>query len=619
MSFWGPEPGRSKNDLVALGPTFSGPLAGGFTARLASTDLGVKPARPVLDSEWKVVVHRPPGKPGKAPYFLFDLDWTDKAAGASPLILPEYRYGGLGVRGNRAWIDATQVAFLTSEGADRLAGENTRARWVHLGGELPGKGKATAKAGLAVLVHPLNLRAPEPVRLNPGIPLLCVSPVKAGPMRIEAGKPVLCPLPLRGGGRAGQPGPAGTSVARLRPGAGGQGGHARLGSAPLRLRSPLSIWSSISVDTRDRFERKLHGNFPRASRSCAYGAIHSDARTNPSPRGTIPACLVRSCSPRPRSTAGEMPAWLAMASSGGRPYLCRLQALPMPLATPQGTARRIQSATRGLRRLPRRHLAAGIGLALVDQRLLLVERPTAGVSLADLLPGAFPADSACLIVQHLARVLAALRRRGLDALVAGRLAPRARAHRLERRGRSCWAPGWRSPGGRACWRRRCPSCPPPPASRRRPQDVRALGVLLWELLSGQELRRHDRQRERRPERPAAIRSAPGAAAPAVRGDRPGAGAAARSTLRLDPGAGARAGRVLARALAGAAVSAAHAGAADGRGPGPARAGGPDAGGRPRAGGARGDGRRRRRRSASAAGRWCGPPPPRPAPWRGWRC
>jgi hypothetical protein len=136
-----------------------------------------------------VVVHRPPGRPGRPPYFLFDLDWTDKAAGASPLILPEYRYGGLGVRGNRAWTEATKVAFLTSEGADRLAGENTRARWVHLGGELPGKAGKTVTAGLAVLIHPLNLRAPEPVRLNPGIPLLCVSPVKAGPLRIEAGKP----------------------------------------------------------------------------------------------------------------------------------------------------------------------------------------------------------------------------------------------------------------------------------------------------------------------------------------------------------------------------------------------------------------------------------------------
>jgi hypothetical protein len=191
LSFWGPEPGRSRNDLVAVTGSFGGPIAGGFTARLASTDLGVKPPRPVLDSEWKVVVHRPVGAPGRAPYFLFDLEWTDKAASNSPLLLPEYRYGGLGVRGNRAWIDATKVAFLTSERADRLAGENTRARWVHLGGEVSGSaaGRAGRRAGLAVLVHPSNLRAPEPVRLNPGIPLLCVSPVKAGPLRIEAGRP----------------------------------------------------------------------------------------------------------------------------------------------------------------------------------------------------------------------------------------------------------------------------------------------------------------------------------------------------------------------------------------------------------------------------------------------
>ena len=107
--------------------------------------------------------------------------------GKTALVLPEYRYGGLGVRGNRAWMDATRASFLTSEGADRFAGENTRARWVHLGGSTgPGGGR---KAGLAVLVHPMNLRAPEPVRLNPGIPLLCVSPVKAGPMTIEPGRP----------------------------------------------------------------------------------------------------------------------------------------------------------------------------------------------------------------------------------------------------------------------------------------------------------------------------------------------------------------------------------------------------------------------------------------------
>jgi hypothetical protein len=182
LSFWGPEPGRSKNDLVSVGEIWTGEVAAGFTAKLASTDLSVKPPRQILDSEWKVVVYRTHQR--KPPYFLFDLDWTDKIVGDKPLLLPEYRYGGLGVRGHREWIDPNKMTFLTSEGKDRLAGENTRARWVHLGGSVGGK-----NAGLAVLIHPLNLRAPEPVRLNPGIPLLCVSPPKAGPLSITAAQP----------------------------------------------------------------------------------------------------------------------------------------------------------------------------------------------------------------------------------------------------------------------------------------------------------------------------------------------------------------------------------------------------------------------------------------------
>jgi hypothetical protein len=192
LSFWGPEPGRSKNDLVSVGGLFGGEIAGGFTARLASSDLSVKPEKQILDSEWKVVVHRTSAGAGKAPYFLFDLEWTDKVVGDKPLQLLEYRYGGLGVRAQREWLDANKVAFLTSEGADRLAGENTRVRWVHIGGPVTaskGTRQVTSTAGLAVLVHPLNLRAPEPVRLNPGIPELCISPVKAGPLTIAPGRP----------------------------------------------------------------------------------------------------------------------------------------------------------------------------------------------------------------------------------------------------------------------------------------------------------------------------------------------------------------------------------------------------------------------------------------------
>ena len=252
-----------------------------------------------------------------------------------------------------------------------------------------------------------------------------------------------------------------------------------------RLLAPLSNWSSISVDTSDRFERKLHGNFPEV---VSFKRVRCDpfcAQTKPSPRGTIPACLGPFVLAAPENTAGEMPAWLATASSGGRPYVCRLQALPMALAIPAGTARRIQSATRGLRRLPGTNLATGLGLAVVDQRLLLAERPTPGVSLADLMPGAFPAEAACLIVQQLARALAALRRRGLDTLVAGRLAPaRVRigwSGTVAAAGRRAGRRPARGPAGTGASRCAHPSL----ASRRRREDVRALGVLLWELLAGQ--------------------------------------------------------------------------------------------------------------------------------------
>jgi hypothetical protein len=58
---------------------------------------------------------------------------TDK-----PLKLPKYHYGGLGVRGTSQWNPVDAVTMLTSEGHDRKAGDNTKAKWVHLGGEVDG-------------------------------------------------------------------------------------------------------------------------------------------------------------------------------------------------------------------------------------------------------------------------------------------------------------------------------------------------------------------------------------------------------------------------------------------------------------------------------------------------
>jgi Methane oxygenase PmoA len=180
--FWNMGKKQARKDHVALGPTFSGAAAGGFSAKLSSTDLGAQPAKVVLSEDWEVTAYRLPGN--KARHFVFDLTWTDAVVGNAPLVLPEYRYGGLGVRGSVAWVDKANVAFLTSEGKDRIAGDGTGARWLHMGGNVEGK-----PVGLAVLDHPQNFRHPQPLRIHPDDPYFSVAPSKAGKFAIEPGKP----------------------------------------------------------------------------------------------------------------------------------------------------------------------------------------------------------------------------------------------------------------------------------------------------------------------------------------------------------------------------------------------------------------------------------------------
>jgi hypothetical protein len=115
---------------------------------------------------------------------MFDLVSTQDLATAGPLILPEYRYGGIGFRGHRQWLPKDNCDFLTSEGKDRSNGHGTRARWCHIGGRIDGQ-----LAGIAILDHPANFRAPQAMRINPDQPFFCYSPSLIGDWKIEPGKP----------------------------------------------------------------------------------------------------------------------------------------------------------------------------------------------------------------------------------------------------------------------------------------------------------------------------------------------------------------------------------------------------------------------------------------------
>jgi hypothetical protein len=179
--FWNMGDGTGRVEFEALEDTWSGPVHAGFRSRqryVALTGAGPKTA---LSEQWDVRIYSV-GKSPK-PYFVFDIAVTQQCATGSPLILEEYRYGGVAVRGHRDWKDKSKVAFLTSEGKTRENGNATRGRWCHIGGPVEGQ-----LVGIAVLDHPANFRAPAPLRIHPDDPYFNYAPSQAGKFEIRPGE-----------------------------------------------------------------------------------------------------------------------------------------------------------------------------------------------------------------------------------------------------------------------------------------------------------------------------------------------------------------------------------------------------------------------------------------------
>jgi hypothetical protein len=180
--FWNMGTGSASVEFDGIGNSWNGPVHAGFTARLRYVDLSAPKPTDVLNEVWLVRAYEL--RSGQKPYTMFDIVSTQQTAGRSPLLLPDYRYGGIAVRGHRNWRKKDSVMFLTSEGKDRIAGDNTRARWCAIFGEVDG-----VFAGIAAFGHPGNFRAPQPVRIHPDDPYFNFSPSKLGDWRIDPGMP----------------------------------------------------------------------------------------------------------------------------------------------------------------------------------------------------------------------------------------------------------------------------------------------------------------------------------------------------------------------------------------------------------------------------------------------
>lgn len=178
--FWNMGDGKGHVEFAELGQTWSGPAHGGFTAKHRYVDLTGGAPKTALNEDWEVrILNRFPDQK----FWVFDLSCTQRCA-STAIKFPEYRYGGVGLRGNWAWNGKDAVQFLTSDGVtDREKSHTMHARWCDMHGLIDGQ-----VVGIAVMGHPDNFRAPQPMRVHPTEPFFNFAPQQAGDFQLEPGK-----------------------------------------------------------------------------------------------------------------------------------------------------------------------------------------------------------------------------------------------------------------------------------------------------------------------------------------------------------------------------------------------------------------------------------------------
>jgi hypothetical protein len=188
VDFWNLVGGKGRVRFKELKGASSGPVFGQFqtehehvdlTASEDKTEIGKTTGGKVaLVETWNVRVWVAGWKSG---YWLMDIESSQRCATDSPLKMPEYHYGGMAIRAARPWVPK-EVAFLTSEGDDRIKGNHTRPRWCDIRGAVEGK-----TAGIALMTHPGNFRFPEPLRIHPTMPYMVYTPSFLGNWEIAPG------------------------------------------------------------------------------------------------------------------------------------------------------------------------------------------------------------------------------------------------------------------------------------------------------------------------------------------------------------------------------------------------------------------------------------------------
>ena len=178
VDFWNMGDGKGRVEFDSLETTWRGVVQAGFRAKHRYVDLTSGKPIDVLSEQWDVRTY---AASADERYFLFDIDVVQTNVADTVLKLPEYHYGGMAVRGAPEFVTLENVQYLTSEGKDRSNADATTSRWAAIAGTIDGQ-----KAGIAILGHPSNFRAPEPMRVHPTDPYMCYAPSRSGPWEIAS-------------------------------------------------------------------------------------------------------------------------------------------------------------------------------------------------------------------------------------------------------------------------------------------------------------------------------------------------------------------------------------------------------------------------------------------------
>ena len=177
--FWNMGNSLARVEAIGVANRQSGPVFAGWIADHHYVDLTSGAPKIALRELWQIRVYALDAAN------VFDIDVRQEAPLNQPVSLPEYHYGGMAVRGAASFRgDPKNAVVLTSEGKDRVGADNSRARWAHIGGQVDG-----AMVGIAILGHPDNFRAPQPLRVHPTDPYICFAPSRLGPWSITTETP----------------------------------------------------------------------------------------------------------------------------------------------------------------------------------------------------------------------------------------------------------------------------------------------------------------------------------------------------------------------------------------------------------------------------------------------